>query len=325
MRENMTKELYHYCSNDKCFSILRSKNIRLSDIQKSNDYRELSLFFPEILDCLEELYYQKPFRFQFEGKFNEQAFSKLIEVSYDYWRRKFASGDFSNFVLCFSEAADSLSQWRGYADNGKGCCIGFSKDALEQYCLSTNGVLQLKQVTYLVEEGIGNVIRRSAKDILQSLKGLRRWIVSEMTKDNLDPDTDGLLGYNFNGMLEAAFIDSLQYKSFAFREEREWRMFFTCPAYKNPEWLCSKLEQPLIGPNGFSETIAFLQDKIDFHPTEDDLIPYCKIGLNELNAIPIKSIWLGPKNKIRRSDMDLFLKKHDYSETEIISSKITYC
>lgn len=321
----MAKELYHYCSNEKCFSILTTKNIRLSDIQKSNDYRELSLFFPEILDYLEELYYKNPFSFRFEGKFNKQAFSKLIDVSYDYWRQSFSSGDFSNFVLCFSEAADSLSQWRGYADNGKGCCMGFSKDALEEYCLSTNGVLQLKQVSYLEEEGIDNVIRRSAKDILQSLKGLHRWIVSEMTKNNMDPDTDGLLRYNFNGMLESTFIDSLQYKSFAFREEREWRIFFTQPAYKKPEWLCNKLEQPIGGPNDFSETVAFLQDKIDFHPTMDDLIPYCKIGFKEFDEIPIGSIWLGPKNKIRISDMNLFLKKHDYSEIEIIPSKITYC
>ena len=51
----MARELYHYCSNDKSYSILASKSIRLSDIQKSNDYRELNLFFPKILDYIEEL------------------------------------------------------------------------------------------------------------------------------------------------------------------------------------------------------------------------------------------------------------------------------
>ena len=321
----MARELYHYCSNDKSYSILASKSIRLSDIQKSNDYRELSLFFPKILDYIEELYHQKPFRLQCDGKIEGEALSKLLSYSYDYWKNRFSSGDFSNFVLCFSEAADSLSQWRGYADNGRGCCLGFSKDDLEQYCLATNGVLQLKQVTYLIEEGIENAIRDAAKDILQSLKGLRRFIVSEITKDNNHPDTDCLLHYNFDGMLEAAFIDSLQYKSFAFHEEREWRMFFTHSTYKNPGWMCDKTSKPINGPRGFADTIEFLQDRIDFHPTADDLIPYCKIGFEEFAEPPIKSVWLGPKNKIRISDMELFLKKNDYDKTTVIPSAITYC
>ena len=321
----MARELYHYCSNDKSYNILKSKSIRLSDIQKSNDYRELSLFFPKILDYIEELYHHKPFRLQCDGKIDDEALSKMLSYSYDYWKNRFFSGDFSNFVLCFSEAADSLSQWRGYADNGRGCCLGFSKDELERYCLSTNGVLQLKQVTYLVEEGIDNVIRDAAKDILQSLKGLRRFIVSEITNDNNHPDTDSLLHYNFDGMLEEAFIDSLQYKSFAFQEEREWRIFFARPAYKNPGWMCDKTAEPIKGPRGFAETIAFLQDRIDFHPTTDDLIPYCKIGFEEFSEPPIKSVWLGPKNNIRISDMELFLKKNEYDKTKVITSKITYC
>lgn len=203
--------------------------------------------------------------------------------------------------------------------------MGFSKDALEQYCFSTNGVLQFKQVTYLDEEGIDNVIRMVAKGILKSLKGLRRWIVSKMTKDDEHPDTDSLLHFNFDGMLESAFIDSLQYKSAAFQEEREWRIFFTRPAYKNPKWMCEKASEPLKGPRGFAETIEFLQDRIDFHSTTDDLIPYCRIGFEEFAESPIKSVWLGPKNKIRISDMELFLKKNGYNITQVIASKITYC
>ena len=107
----MRKELFHYCSNQKCFSILESKTIRLSDIQKSNDYKELSLFFPKIFDCLEELYNQKPFRFKYAGKTESAAFEEMLDLSYETWRKKFATGEFSNFVLCFSEKPDSLSQW----------------------------------------------------------------------------------------------------------------------------------------------------------------------------------------------------------------------
>lgn len=228
-------------------------------------------------------------------------------------------------MLCFSEKPDSLSQWRGYADNGKGCCIGFSKEELESYCLSTDGVLLLKQVIYLVEDGIDKAIRDAAIEILKSLKGLRKWIVHEITNNNSSVDTESLLHYHFDSMLEAAFLDSLQYKSFAFNEEREWRMFFARPAYKNPDWICDKTISSFEGPKGFSETIKFLQDRIDFHPTGDDLIPYCKIGFEEFSKLPVESVWLGPKNNIRISDMELFLKKYEYKKAKVIPSKITYC
>ena len=34
--------------------------------------------------------------------------------------------------MCFSESEDQLSQWRGYAQNGKGLAIGFDKRILEE-------------------------------------------------------------------------------------------------------------------------------------------------------------------------------------------------
>ncbi len=321
----MNKELFHYCSNNKCFSILDSGVIRLSDIQKSNDYKELSLFFPKIFDCLEDLYRQKPFRFKFAGKTGTEAFEELLDNSYEMWSDSFLTGEFSNFVLCFSEKSDSLSQWRGYADNGKGCCIGFSLEKLEQYCLSSNNVLRLEKVVYLVDDGINQVINDVAKDILYELRGLRRWIIDNKTHDDNDPHTDGLLQYNFDEMLEAAFIDSLRYKSFAFNEENEWRIFFRRPAYKNPEWVNNDGEIALRGGAGFADTIKFLNKKVEFLKTEDDLIPYCPIRFDEFENNPVSSVWVGPKSQIRSSDLELFLKIKGYSRTKIKKSKITYC
>ena len=44
------KVLYHYASMEKGTSILKHKNIRLSDITKSNDVKEMSIFFPDLFD-----------------------------------------------------------------------------------------------------------------------------------------------------------------------------------------------------------------------------------------------------------------------------------
>ena len=35
-------------------------------------------------------------------------------------------------MCLFSESKDKLSQWRGYAQDGKGIAIGFNKDVLEE-------------------------------------------------------------------------------------------------------------------------------------------------------------------------------------------------
>lgn len=318
------KKLYHYCSNQKCFSILSGKAIRISDIQKSNDYKELSLFFPGIFDKIEDLYKQKPFRFKYGGKMGEEALQQLLDDSYSYWRYLFHTGTFSNYVLCFSEVADALGQWRGYADNGKGCCLGFSFDEIQSYCDKSNGVLRFEQVVYLVEEGIEKVMQDAAKEILKELKGLRKWIVAEITLDDNCEDTDGLMHFNFDGMLEYAFIDSLKYKSYAFHEENEWRLFLAAPPRKDPERFARLKENTDEKSSLGIETLRFLSKKLDFHATETDLVSFCAIPFADLSPNPIKTLWIGPKNETRESDINLYLKMKGYEDTEVQFSSITY-
>ena len=40
--------------------------------------------------------------------------------------------DFRYYVTCFSYQNDLLSQWRGYADDGRGAAIGFDLDVLKE-------------------------------------------------------------------------------------------------------------------------------------------------------------------------------------------------
>lgn len=317
--------LYHYCSNEKCFSILKGKTIRLSDIEKSNDYMELSLFFPGILDAIDDLYRKKPFRFKYNNKFDSDAFFELTRDSFDYWERRFSDGSYTNFVICFSETPDSLSQWRGYADNGKGCCIGFSKDVLQDYCEANDSILRMEKVDYLSPKQISDRIKSSAKECIDELRTLREWIIDNMTKNDDDPDTDGLLGFNFNGMLSSVFIDSLCIKSKAFKEENEWRIFLKNPAYKQPDWVCKNRNTKMMGPRGFSETINYLNDKIDFQITDNDIIPFCPIKFDEFSSNPVLELWTGPKSIIRERDIELFLKQNGFIATKPFHSRITYC
>ena len=257
------KNLYHYCSNKTCFNILQSKSIWLCDIRKSNDFNELQIFYHDIFYYIWDIYKKNPFSFIYNGESDDSAIMKLLEESKSLWETKFLKGDISDLVMCFSEKNDMLSQWRGYADNGKGCCIGFSYDLLREYCSKLSGLLRLEKITYLSDKQIEETTRKYAEDILNELKTLRQWIVENMTHDDEDADTNGLLGYNFNGMLENVFIDSLKYKSRSFKEEKEWRLFLSNPAYKEPKWVLGH-NHIYPGPNGFTETINYLKNKYKF-------------------------------------------------------------
>ena len=316
--------LYHYCSNEKCFAILNSKTIRLSDIQKSNDYRELSLFFPQLLYAIEEIYKAAPFNFKYRDLLNKEAFFQMTRESRSYWQQRFSNGDFSNFVICFSEAVDSLSQWRGYADNGKGCCIGFSKRLLQEYCEKNKNIVRLEKVEYISDEEIYDRIFSAARACVDEMKSMRDFIIKNITNDDNDPDTDGLLHYNFDGFVGYNFNDTLRFKSCAFSEEKEWRVFFVNEIHKNPNLLCREDTSELKGPNGFAETVNFLNNKVQFRVTDDDIIPFCPIGFEEFSDNPVVELWTGPKNIIREKDIELFLKQNGYSTSKPYHSRITY-
>lgn len=315
--------LYHYCSNDKAFSILQWKNIRMGDISKSNDSLELQLFFPELHREIYRQYLQAPFQFEYNGLKGEDAFREMVQGSEYRWSQRFDSGDFSNFVICFSATKDCLSQWRGYADDGRGCCIGFSKDAMQAFCDSTNGVLRLEKVIYVDEKQISEMISFHAGEILKNMIGFREWIIEEVTHSGDDPNIDCLLAYNFDGMIESAFVESLRLKTVHFREEQEWRIFLAKRAYKNGDWVYNK-QEAFTGPELFDQTLDFLNDRIEFRCTNDDLIPFCPLKFKEFSQEPVAELWLGPKNHSRKSDVELFLQKYEYQKVDIFHSDITY-
>ncbi len=144
----MDKLVYHYCDNYKMANILSGKTLRMSDITKSNDYEEVKMFFPGILDAIEDEYRKDEFPLQYMDRTNRDALGKLLEWEYDILRYEFDRGGVTNFVVCFCEEGDVLSQWRGYADNGKGCSLGFSVKELEDYCNTYKGILRFEQVDY---------------------------------------------------------------------------------------------------------------------------------------------------------------------------------
>ena len=101
---NKTPELlYHYCSVETFFQIIKNQTLRLTNIQYMNDSEELHYG----LDQIEKL---------------DTNASKSKKEHRDY---------ISIYAMCFSEEGDLLSQWRGYGDNAEGVSIGFDFSILK--------------------------------------------------------------------------------------------------------------------------------------------------------------------------------------------------
>lgn len=315
--------LYHYGSNQSCFGILNDKSIRMSDIRKSNDYEELVLLYPDIFEKILIMFRESPFEFRYKSQTGGVALRSLIDITDYMINNSIECGDFSNFVVCFSEEADLLSQWRGYANNGQGISIGFSKELLQKKCDEEYSIFRLERVEYITEEERQQIIKNYAAEALEMLRDLRKWIVENMTNDDTSLDTDGLLGFNFHGWVKSLLTDSLKYKQVGFKEEKEWRLFLSDQAYKEPEWVLGQSCE-MQGPNGFSETLSFLRNRISFNITHNNISPYVPLPLSELGEDIVKAIWIGPKSQIASQDMKLYLAQHGYENVEIFYSGTSF-
>lgn len=316
----MNKLVYHYCDNYKMANILSGKTLRMSDITKSNDYEEVKMFFPGILDAIEDEYRKDEFPLQYMDRTNRDALGKLLDWEYDILRYEFDRGGVTNFVVCFCEEGDVLSQWRGYADNGKGCSLGFSVKELEDYCNTYKGILRFEQVDYKTVKEINVTIVEEALKVLNELRGLRNWIVENLPSLH-EEKIDKMFRYYFHQMISNVLMSSLKYKNETFKEEQEWRLFFSQQIYKYAKWIYGDEEIETIV---YDDMLKVIKNRIEFNVTSDDLIPFYPIKFTEISTNPMKQVIVGPQNKIMEKDFSLYVASNKLNDIDFRYSRISY-
>ena len=63
---------------------------------------------------------------------------------------------------------------------------------------------------------------------------------------------------------------------------------------------------------------------IDFNVKEIDIVPFFFSSANKFHNNLISEVICGPNNMIRKSDLDMFLRKYGYCNCEHRKSSITY-
>lgn len=282
------KILYHYCSVEAFFNIIKNACLWMSDIEKSNDYQECVICRDIVNKKIQEYFN------------DDDEMIKAWETWYDVGVQ--CSSSMRTFATCFSESKDQLSQWRGYAQNGKGIAIGFDKEILEKLNSISEYFAAFGKVIYSdLEEYVEDYI----KDIIE----------------------DNICRFEYKGVGHIALELSQNYrmkfpfiKNAGFREEKEWRAV-VCSDIRDHNFPCTD-------ELGFS--------KIQYRTSTYTIMPYLEFSFEKVKQQIIKEIWIGPKSEVNIDDIVCLLNFFGYYDNcedgynssrpiNINKSSISYC
>ena len=322
------KVLYHYASMEKGTSILKHKNIRLSDITKSNDVKEMSIFFPDLFDEMLKNYDEHngfSYKFEYKGKGNRQAFGLFVNELKKKIEKEFEDGSIATFALCLSEEGDLLSQWRGYADDGKGICLGLNVEEILKFVgISSVSGFSLEKVEYLSKEQIDEWVKNVANQML----GIVEIILGAIEEGNIqyysakefDEDIFNTIYYNILSEVE----ESIKFKTEGFKEEKEWRFFIKNSLNKDDIKGKKITSIGTLGEGARRKTSKYVSYNVDFNIKENYMVTFVSLKFEKFHNNLINQVICGPNNKIREKDLELFLRKYGYRNCKGRKTNITY-
>lgn len=256
---NTNKTIYHYCSIDTLLCILKSNEIRLCDIEKSNDYAEKSWMMNLVNSIFQNVLSSKKASLENITKLTE-AFHRITQFYED------ATNVYGS---CFSAEGDLLSQWRAYAQDGYGVSIGFSHKILDELNNDPYGIRFLP-IIYNPTEQEKYAAAQAEKIIDLLLKG-------------------DYLFHAISEVFENDIQNICRYKNPAFSEEKEWRLLIAF----SPEIRDKKAK---FGSFIMSEAQILSKENriityvnLNFEKVKDKLVkeiilgPKCKVSIKDLS------------------------------------------
>jgi len=227
---------------------------------------------------------------------------------------------FDGLGFCLSNEGDLLSQWRGYASDGCGLAIGFSKDYLEWLSEERDkskgdALFRLEKVIYDFSEHDTHVRPTYEKVIAAIKSGAFNIIGPKALNVYFDPKELAMSSY---GLEEEVIEDPQNQKAFseflvsaitllpvlftlkspAFREESEWRLISTNTRTSNP--------RPL------------------YRSTHDRMVPFHECKLLALEKNPIREVVLGPKHNTPINVVEQFLDDNGFKNIRVYKSEASY-
>lgn len=292
--KSLGRIIYHYASLQSFLSIIENQSLFCTNINYLNDKKEYQHGIDQILKVVKKLQEENFYKIILDN------FNDHIDIFYKKQR----------YVSCFSKEGDMLSQWRAYANQGKGVSIGFDLNNFES---SVHQLLTGSQVLY--DEELQ----------LKSIENIMKIIINnfEEIKEKVNWDD-----YGYERMVQLTIIDFLEaiiptYKSMSFSEEKEFRFQY----------------------NVDGNVVKKEYEEIHFRTTESMLVPYIildsaykryKRDLENdgheiehsflIKNLPIKEIIIGYSLdfELTKISIEELLEKYEYKNVEIKKSLIPY-
>lgn len=296
MGKKNIKTLYHYCTLESFLSIFRNSSIWLSDVQKSNDRREMEWFRQAYYDYILEKY----------EKSADEDIKKICEIIFSLaandgfekcpsWLIPAAKSNSKEIVdtlfslrtyaFCLSEMPDSLGQWRGYANDGKGVAIGFSREYLSGI---TGYGLRCPKFNFL----LGDIsYRKDLNSLFDKMFDLH--------------DKTKIEEFVMHSIFDLTHASAL-YKHPSFKEEKEWRVIYSMEDIEVTKNELSFFDFEKLSSEKYN--LNFEAPTIDYIAKDSNIVPHIEIKIKNLNKA-IDSIIIGPKCDVSERDIRHVLVK----------------
>ena len=216
------------------------------------------------------------------------TFEELVEILN-------SKGQKSVYISCFSREPDILSQWRAYAEDGRGVSIGFNLDMLKKADnFFVSEVIYTDDVVYGSNESGIEIVADTINIVFSVNKIAGKEEQMEVFLHELIPEL-------------------IQYKNPSFIEEQEIRLVY-----------CEDMKfEKILDRNGaFREKWNYIELEHDFRTIgSDNITEFVKLDFC-LNAI--EEICIGPKCLLSRNDVKNIMNRLLDIDVNIIESKSSY-
>jgi hypothetical protein len=279
----VNNEIFHYTDIDGLKGILESRGFWLSEARFLNDTEEIYNGVKTTKDLIEELL-RKP-RYSIFSNVLTDALTELQKLDFR-----------DHYVASFSLKQDDLEQWRAYAKNGSGICVGFNPKIQTSYphFMATN-LWDLVKVIY---------DDRLKVRILHSIIAIYFF---EYKKDLLANRiaVTGNIGY-INNLVYSLSSVFILFKNKAFASEEEVRLVYNY----HRSWVFDKKNYRNV--NGVLVPYFCTSDAM---PNKEMVV----------DLLPVSKIIIGPTNKeVAIESVKYFVQDMGYSADIVEPSSIPY-
>lgn len=303
--------IYHYCSLDTFVQIVKNKTIRLSDLDKTNDFME-KRWGVELL--------QEALKRELENN------SISMNLQEDYWYSDTAhnhieqlNNDINNYlkhqtlIACFSLEADQLSQWRAYGQDGEGIAVGFDYNYLIRLLKGQDKIL-IDKVVYRKNDQ-EKLIRK--KMFIPAIEYMHNMYKRDEVRCSDDFNTYFI--EEFDCFCEVLDADTEQVFTFlknpAFIEEKEVRIVYNTGIYNEID--TGELREALSEKIEIGTKKELILCPMQYQAKGNKLVAYADLNFDNCKNRIIEEIVIGPKSKVSEKDIRQFLLTSGYSDDDI--------